>query len=159
MTHCRRTLHFLSATLFAAFSWSAAADETRPPFVPPVPEFTHDHSRQHSPAPISSSCCECESHAMSFGFAIGQMLTPIRGGASCAATIGIPLHPQCNDCTSFIGTPLHPHAFAGRHRTEHRDPGCSTCQSQSFAVTPCARTRVVEQYRNGQLTLVAFPAE
>lgn len=162
MPFYRRSLEVLCLTFFAALSCAAvASDETHSRVVPPTPqpESVQVDLHQHSPAPSSSSCNVCESHPMSFGFAIGPMLTPLHGGASCVATIGIPLHSQCNDCTAFIGTPLHPHAFASHNLTGNGTPGCSNCQQPGLVVVPCAPTRVVEQYRNGQLTLVVLPAE
>lgn len=158
----RWSIEVLCLAFFAALSAAAvASDETHSLVAPPVPqpESAQVDFHQHSPAPSSLSCNVCESHAMSFGFAIGPMLTPLHGGASCVATIGIPLHSRCNDCTAFIGTPLHPHAFASHSQQVNGTPGCSACQQPSLAAAPCVPTRVVEQYRNGQLTLVVLPAE
>ncbi len=111
---------------------------------------------QQSNSLHQSSCDSCQIDAGHVGLAIGSMLTPLHGGFSCAATIGMPLHPQCHDCTASEGIPLHPFAAPS---AGHCGSSRAACSHAPVAAAPCAPVRMVEQYRNGQLTLVAFPAE
>lgn len=125
-----------------------------------------------SPQPVAGSCCACQQSGCGGLRNSGPHDVRLHGlsGEGCAATIGVPLHPEHNDCSSTIGIPLHPAAACGTVQLLDACPNCNPCReclSNQAVITPscacvlpkCEACYVVEQYRNGVLTRTTVPCE
>lgn len=125
-----------------------------------------------SPLTAEDPCCVCQHSGCvdqkETGHQNVQFHSLSQGG--CAATIGVPLHPQHNGCQATIGIPLHPIAACEAILLQFGCSNCDRCDECSHdasAMTPpcftsvprCESGYVVEQYRDGVLTRLKVPCE
>ena len=138
-------------------------------------EQVNAHHCEHcggSPLPADDSCCACQHSGCGGREEFGHHDVLLHGlsQGGCAATIGVPLHPQHNDCRATIGILLHPAAACEavpHQRGCSNCDRCDECSQNAAAITqPCSTTLprcescyVVEQYRNGVLTRTKVPCE
>ena len=130
------------------------------------------HHCCRSPQPVADSCCACQHSGCGDYRNSGSHDVRLHGlfPGGCAATRGVPLHPQHNNCRATIGIPLHPVAACEAVSLQSGYSNCDRCDKGSqneAAITPscpsalprCASCYVVEQYRNGVLTWIKVPCE
>ena len=138
-------------------------------------EQLNAHYSEHccdSPQPVADSCCGCLYSGCKGWKDNGHHDVLLHGlsQGGCAASIGVPLHPQHNNCRATIGIPLQPAAACEAVPLEGGCSSCDRCEEFSqneAAITPacssalpkCEACYVVEQYRNGVLTLTKVPCE
>jgi hypothetical protein len=154
-----------AGSVFVDWNAKGVPPEHRYPVVPPAPVLVGCAGTKSA---SQEADCACGQHGLKqppCSDCGAEHHTPLHGNGGCAATIGIPLHPRCNDCAATIGIPLHPHAAH-----QHGD-GCSACQSKctdcqstgdparSVDAVPCHDCFVIEQYRDGQLTRTRVPCD
>ncbi len=138
-------------------------------------EQVNAHHCEHcggSPQPAEDSCCACQHSGCGDHRNTGSHDVRLHGlfSGGCAATRGVPLHPQHNDCRATIGILLHTAAACEANSRHHGCSNCDRCDECSHnaaAITPpcsttlprCESCYVVEQYRNGVLTSIKVPCE